>query len=157
MAAYTRFLGTVDGKTNFATLNLPVANGVTVNAGDLVYFTTAGAVSSATITGDVRIIGQAQSTVTGNAAGTNKVLVNVEPSAKYLMQASSALTAATHVGQYFDLTGATGAQKVLVSSLSATTGVVTCLEVNPQIDPVKTDTTFGIFKVVEHAFYPLGA
>lgn len=157
MAAYTRYLGTVDGKTNAATLLLPVANGITVTSGDLVYFTTAGVVSSGTITGDVRLIGQAQSTVTGTASGSAKVLVIVEPNAKYLMQASSALTSATHLGQYFDLTGATGAQKVLVSSLSATTGVVLCLEANPQIDPVKTDTTYGVFKIVEHAFAPLGA
>jgi hypothetical protein len=155
MAKYITLIGNADGKSNSVTLNLPVANGVTVTQGDFVYF-TGGRVSSATITGDVRLVGQAQSTVTGNSAGTNKVLVVVDPEAKYLIGASTAL-AATNVGQYFDLTGATGVQQVLTSSASNTTGVLICLEFNPQIDPVKTDTTYGIFKIVEHAFSPLGA
>lgn len=155
MAAYTRYLGTVDGKTNAATLNLPVANGVTVTAGDFVYMSS-GRITSATITGDSRPIGQVQSTATGNSAGTVKALVIVEPHAKFLVAASSAL-AASDVGQYFDLTGATGAQQALVSSRSTTTGVLICLENNPQIDPVKTDTTYGVFKIVEHGLFPLGS
>lgn len=158
MAVYTRYLGTADGKTNAATLSLPVASGVTVTAGDFVYFAS-GRITSATITGDVRIIGQVQSTATGNASGTVKALVVVEPNAKFLMQNDNIGTtfAATHVGQYFDLIGATGAQLVDTSTVSATTGVVLCLEYNPQIDPVKSSTDYGVFKIAEHAFYPLGA
>lgn len=158
MAAYTRYLGTADGKTNAATLNLPVASGVTVTAGDFVYFSS-GRITSATITGDVRLIGQVQSTATGNAGGTVKALVIVEPNAKFLMQNDNIGTtfAASHVGQYFDLTGATGLQQVDTSTVSATTGVVLCLEYNPQIDPVRTSTDYGVFKIVEHSFFPLGA
>lgn len=155
MAAYNRFLGNIDGKSNAVTMSLPVASGVTVTAGDFVYFAS-GRISSATITGDVRLIGQVQETATGNAGGTVKALVVVDTEAKFLCPASSAL-AATNVGQYFDLTGATGVQQVLVSSASNTTGVMVMLEYNPQIDPVRTDTTYGVFKIVEHAFHPLGA
>lgn len=154
MAAYTRYLGTVDGKTNAATLLLPVTSGVTVTAGDMVYWSS-GRVTSATVA-QARLIGQAQSTVTGNAGGTNKVLVIIEPQAKYLMANDNIGTtfAATHVGTYFDLIGATGAQLVDTSTTSATLGQVICLEYNPQIDPVKTDTTYGIFKIVMSALYP---
>lgn len=152
MAAYTRYLGTVDGKTNAATLLLPVASAVTVTNGDLVYWDGSGRITSATIA-NARVLGQAQSTVTGNAGGTNKVLVVVEPNAKYLMANDNLVTTfvATHVGTYFDLIGATGAQLVDTSSTSATAGQVLCLEYNPQIDPVKTDTTYGVFMIAQSA------
>lgn len=155
MAVYSRLVGNVDGKSNSVTLRLPVASGVTVTQGDMVYFTS-GRISSATITGDVRIIGQVQETATGNAGGTVKALVAVDQNSKYLMQADQALTA-SNLGQYMDLTGATGAQKVLASTASNTTGVVVCLDVAPGIAPVQADTTYGLFKIVEHAFSPLGA
>lgn len=157
MALQPRYLGTVDGKTNAVTLNLPVASGVTVTAGDFVYFAS-GRVTSASITG-ARIIGQAQATATGNAGGTVKVLVIVEPNAKYLISNDNIGTtfAASHVGQYFDLIGATGAQLADTSTVSQSTGQTLCLEYNPGIDPVRTDTTYGVFKVAEHAFYPQGS
>lgn len=158
MALQPRLLGNVDGKSNSVTMNLPVASGVTVTAGDFVYFSS-GRISSATITGDVRIIGQVQSTATGNAGGSVKALVVVDPAAKYLISNDNVGTtfAASHVGQYFDLTGATGLQQADTSTVSATTGVLVCLEYNPQISPVASDTTYGVFKIVEHAFSPLGA
>lgn len=152
MAVYSRLIGTVDGKTNAATLSLPVANGVTVTQGDMVYFSS-GRVTSATIAG-ARLIGQAQSTATGNSGGTVKVLVCVEPNAKYLMQNDNLVTtfAATHVGTYFDLIGATGAQLVDTSSTSATVGQMLCLEYNPNISPVQSSTDYGVFKIAEHMF-----
>jgi hypothetical protein len=158
MAKYTTLIGNVTGRSNSVTMNLPVANSVTVTAGDFVYMTS-GRISSATITGDVRIIGQVQSTATGNSTGTVKALVVVDPDAKYLAQQDNVGTtfAASHVGQYFDLTGATGVQLVDTSTVSATTGVLVCLEYNPPIAPVATDLTYGIFKIAEHAFFPLGA
>lgn len=157
MAKYNTYLGTVDGKTNAAILNLPVANGVTVTEGDFVYFSS-GRITSATIAG-ARIIGQVQSTATGDTDGDVKALVIIEPNAKYLVDNDNVGTtfAASHVGSYFDLIGATGAQLVDTSSTSATTGQLLALEFNPQIDPVKDDTSFGIFKIAEHALYPLGA
>lgn len=162
-----RILGGANGGVNFAQYNFPVANGVTVNNGDFVYF-TGGRVSSATITGDSRPIGMVTGapvstngvpgSATGNAAGTVGVDVVIDDSLRYLLQSDGSGTfAASSVGTYFDLTGATGAQKVLGSSQSNTTGVLLCLEYNPQIDPVKTDTTYGVFMLVESATDPLGS
>lgn len=158
MAVQVQALGRIDGGTNFSTTLLPVASGVTVTKGDLVYFSS-GRITSATITGDVRLIGQVLETATGNAGGTVKALVCVDPQMRYLLDNDNIGTtfAATHVGQYFDLIGATGAQLVDTSTVSATTGVLLCLEYNPQISPVETDVSVGIFKIAEHAAYPLGA
>lgn len=150
MAVYSRFVKNLDGKSNSVELSLPVASGVTVTQGDMVYFAS-GRVTSATIAG-ARIIGQAQATVTGNASGTAKTLVLVDDSAVYLMQGTTTVAANT-VGQYFDLQGATGAQLVNISSASATTGQMLLLEANPQISPVQTDVTYGLFKIAEHASY----
>lgn len=152
-----RILGNIDGGANFATYAFPVANGVTVTAGDFVYLTS-GRLSSATITGDSRPVGMALETATGNSGGTVAALTVIDDDVRYLLQADGSGTFdATSVGKYFDLTGATGAQKVLGSSSSATTGLLLCLEYNPQIDPVKTDTTYGVFVLVESATDPLGS
>lgn len=152
-----KLLGNVDGGTNYATYAFPVANGVTVTQGDFVYFSS-GRISSATITGDSRPAGMVLETATGNSAGTVSALVVIDDDVRFLLQSDGSGTFdATSVGKYFDLTGATGAQKVLGSSSSSTTGVLLCLEFNPQIDPVKTDTTYGVFVLVESALDPLGA
>lgn len=152
-----RVLGNIDGGANFATYPFIVANGVTVTAGDFVYLTS-GKLSSATITGDPRPVGMVTETATGNATGTVKANVIIDDDVKYLLQSDGSGTFdATSVGKYFDLTGATGVQKVLGSSSSATTGVLLCLEYNPQIDPVAADTTYGVFVLVESATDPLGA
>lgn len=157
MAVQVQALGRVDGGTNFSTTYLPVASGVTVTKGDLVYFSS-GRITSASI-GGARIIGQVLETATGNAGGSVKALVCVDPQMRYLLDNDNIGTtfAATHVGQYFDLIGATGAQLVDTSTASTTTGQLLCLEYNPQISPVETDTSVGIFKVAEGALYPLGA
>lgn len=150
-------LGDWGGGANFANYSFIVANGVTVTAGDFVYLTS-GKLSSATITGDSRPIGMVVETATGNAAGTVKALVCIDDDVRYLLQSDGSGTFdATSVGKYFDLTGATGAQKVLGSSSSATTGLVICLEYNPVIDPVSADTTYGVFALVENALDPLGS
>jgi hypothetical protein len=152
MAKYITFAGNIDGKSNAVTMELPVASGVTVTAGDFVYFAS-GRITSATIAG-ARLVGQVQSTATGNAGGTIKALVIVDPQAKYLVQNDNIGTtfAASHVGQYMDLTGATGVQLADTSTVSQTVGQLICLEYNPQVDPVKTSTDYGFFKIAEHAF-----
>lgn len=157
MAVQVQLLGRVDGGTNFSTQLLPVASGVTVTKGDLVYFAS-GRITSASIGGQP-LIGYCTETATGNAGGTVKVLVIVDPAMRYLIDNDNVGTtfAATHVGTKFDLIGATGAQLVDTSTTSATTGQLLCLEYNPQISPVETDTSVGIFKIAEHALYPLGA
>lgn len=150
-------LGRIDGNTNWATLELPVANGVTVTKNDFVYFAS-GRITSASVAGQP-LIGQVQETATGNAGGTVKALVIVDPTMRYIVDNDNVGTtfAASHVGTKFDLIGATGAQLIDTSSTSATTGQMLALEYNPQIDPNKADTSVGVFVIAEHALYPLGA
>lgn len=144
MAAYIRPLGSLTGHFNNVTEDF-TTNG-TVTNGDFVQFDGSGKVQAAT-TG--RIIGTAQSTaLTGT---TVKVLMS--PFVKYLVQNDNVGTtfAATHVGTYFNLTGATGAQLVDTSTTSSTLGQLLCLQFNPAIDPVKTDATWGVFAVAQSA------
>lgn len=147
-------LGNIDGGSNFAQYNFPVASGVTVTVGDLVYFAS-GRITSATIAG-ARPIGMVTETATGNAGGTVTANVVIDDDVRYLLKNDNVGTtfAATHVGQYFDLVGATGAQLVDTSTVSTTLGTLLCLEYNPQIDPVKTDTTYGVFLLVNSATDP---
>jgi hypothetical protein len=49
------------------------------------------------------------------------------------------------------LIGGTGAQLVDTST-AGTTGQLVCLEYNPQIDPVKEDTSYGLFMIQENVF-----
>lgn len=149
-----KILGNIDGGTNWATYPFVVTSGVTVTAGDFVYFAS-GKITNATVAG-ARMIGMAAETATGNAGGTISALVTIDDDLRFLLQNDNIGTtfAATHVGTYFDLIGATGAQLVDTSTTSATLGTVVCLEYNPQIDPVKTDTTYGIFMLVNSALDP---
>lgn len=125
-------IGRIDGHTNYASMDLVVASGVTVNAGDFVYFTS-GTVTNATVEA-ARLVGMAEGTVTGTATGTKTVTVCVDRNMKYLLKgdavfASVSNGASTSVGQYFDITGATGAQLVDVDTGGATTGQFLCIGV----------------------------
>lgn len=143
--------GRLDGKTNFAQKTFPVANGVTVTAGDFVYFSS-GRITSATVAG-ARLAGMVLETATGNSAGTVVAQVCIDPWMIYLLKNDNDTTtfAASHVGTNFDLIGATGAELVDTST-TGTSGSLVCLEYNPQIDPVKADTTYGLFMVQENWF-----
>lgn len=145
-------LGRADGKVNYATYEFPVASGVTVTKGDFVYFAS-GRITSASVAG-ARCVGMVLETATGNAGGTVKALVCVDPLMRYLLDNDNDTTtfAASHVGTNFDLIGATGAQLVDTSS-TGTSGQLLCLEYNPQIDPVRTDASWGVFILAEHAFF----
>lgn len=149
-----KILGDIEGGFNQATHAFPVASGVTVTAGDFVYFSS-GRITSATVAG-ARPVGMVMETATGNAGGSVVALTAIDPELRYLLQNDNVGTtfAATHVGQYFDLIGATGAQLVDTSTVSTTLGTVLCLEYNPQIDPVKTDTSYGVFLLVNSALNP---
>jgi hypothetical protein len=141
MSAYIRPLGSVLGNFNGVTEDF-TANG-TITNGDFVQFDGAGKVQAAT-TG--RILGTAQSTV----ADGKTVKVHMNPYQKYLVQASSAI-AATHVGEYYNLTGGTGVQQISSGSVSASNGQLLLLQVNPAIDPVRTDTTWNVVSVAQSA------
>lgn len=159
MAGYNEALGREDGHNNSAAREYAVANSVTVTIGDLVYL-TGGRVSNASIAGK-RLIGQVvgvqtndldrtyATTAAGNAGGTVKVLVNVEPNSRFLLVSDEvgANLAATDVGKYFDLTGSTGAQSVDVSTGSATLGQVLCIAQGTGIRG--TGATYGIFTIAE--------
>lgn len=150
MAVKNRPLGRLDGNTNFATHSFIVANGVTVNEGDFVYTDGDGEITNASIAGQ-RLVGMALETVVGDDA--LKCLVCVDPQMRYLVDNDNVGTTfgAEHVLDNFDLTGAAGAQLVDTST-TGTTGQLLCLEYNPQIDPVKSDVSFGVFVIAESIF-----
>lgn len=152
MANTARAIGRLDGNTNFVSQELPVASGVTVTKGDFVYFAS-GRITSATIAG-ARLVGQVQSTATGNSGGSVKALVIIDRLMRYVIKNDNIGTtfAASHVGSFFDLVGASGSQLVDTSTTSATDGQLACVEYNPQIDPIKSDTTYGTFVVAEFAY-----
>lgn len=154
------YIGSAVSGATAVTKEYPVANGVTVSDGDFVYLSS-GRVTNASITGKT-LLGQVQGgqsndpsnhsdvrTATGDASGTVKVLVTVEPNAKYAIENDNDTTtfSASHVGQCFDLTGATGAQLVDTSTASATTGQVECVEFG-----YEGDNTFGVFIINEHKY-----
>ncbi len=147
-----RCVGNLTGGDYVVAKHYPVANGVTVNEGDFVYMTggriTAAAIAGARLLGVVETIGS----VTGNAGGTNTVMVNVSPEAMYVVEHDNLVTTAdaTHVGTYFDLIGATGAQRVDTSTTSATTGQLILLEHAP--DTAERSPLHGVFMIAEHAF-----
>lgn len=145
-------LGRLDGNTNYAKYAFPITSGVTITAGDFVYQDASGRITNSSITG-ARLVGMAEETAVGNAGGTVKALVCVDPLMRYLLKNDNLVTtfAVTHVLTNFDLIGATGAQLVDTSTTS-TSGQMLCLEYNPVIDPVSTDTTYGVFIIAEHLF-----
>lgn len=147
--------GRVDGHTNYASRDFIVANGVTVNAGDFVYF-SGGNITNATVTGDFRPLGMSEATVVGD--GTKTATVCIDPNMIYLIKASSAL-AASNVGQYFDLQGSAGAQVINQGSADNTSGAFICLDVwttsratNFGIQGLST--LYGLFKIIESALEP---
>lgn len=119
-------IGRIDGHTNYASADFVVANGVTINAGDFVYFSS-GAVTNATVSG-ARLIGMAEGTATGTATGTVTVTVCIDRNMKYLLKGASAFTSVSNgtsaaIGTYYDISGSTGAQSITSGGTGgATTG-----------------------------------
>ena len=153
MALKNRPLGRLDGHTNYATYEFVVASGVTITEGDFVYFDGDGEITNATI-GTSRLVGMALETVTGD--DSVKALVCIDDQMRYLIDNDndSATFSAANVGDYFNLIGATGAQLVDTSSTSNTLGQLVCLEYNPKVDPVGSDTSWGVFKIVNSVYAP---
>ncbi len=159
MANYTQYIGNAAGNAVAMTKELPVANGVTVYDKDFVY-TASGRITSATIAGVTLLglaIGQdsaAPATVTdtqsatGDAAGTVKMLVIVEPTAKYVCKNDNLVTtfAASHVGQCFDLIGNAGSQLVDTST-AGVTGQLECIGFG-----YGGDNTLGVYIINEHKY-----
>lgn len=157
----TLYAGSATSGATAVTKEYPVANGVTVNDGDLVYLAS-GRVTSASIASAVDILGMVQGgqsndpsnvgttfAATGDSTGITKVLVTVEPNAKFVMKNDNIGTtfAASHVGQFFALIGSTGAQLVDTSTVSATSGTVECVQFG-----YNGDNTLGLFIISNHLY-----
>ena len=155
MAVQVQLLGRTDGNTNFSTQKFIVTSGVTITKGDFVYFAS-GELTNTSVAGAL-LVGTSMETKAGVADNSVTCLVCVDPEMRYLLDNDndSATFAATDVGRFFDLIGATGAQLVDTSTGSTSTGQLLCLGYNPQISPVETDTSVGLFKIREHIFYPV--
>jgi hypothetical protein len=157
---YSMPFGRLDGKTNYATREYVVANGVTINNGDFVYFSS-GTVTNASVNG-ARLAGMAMGNVTGNSSGTNTVLVTIDPFMRYLIKSTTSLTVSnntnSNIGQYFDITGATGAQTV--SNTGTTLGAFVLVDVpgtatfpNTGLN-IPSTTTVGLFVLVNSFLLP---
>ena len=153
MALKNRPLGRIDGNTNFATRRFIIDDTVVINDGDFVYFNGTGEITNATVAA-ARLVGMALETATGNTGSTVDCLVCIDPTMEYLIDNDNDTTtfAAAHVGDNFDLIGAAGAQLVDTSS-TGTSGSLVCTGYNPQIDPVKSDTSWGTFLIAENWFF----
>lgn len=150
-------IGTASNATaSFVTKEYPVANGVTVTDGDVVYWAS-GRVTNATIAG-ATVLGVVQGgqsadmsnvansngspvAATGNSAGTVTVLVIVDPSVKVLFSQNAAPT----VGGRYNLSGSTGAQTVNVSGGAGTQ--VECIAVS-----YKNNTSVGVYIFNKHEY-----
>lgn len=150
------YLGRAEGHTNGVTREYSVANGVTLTDGDFVSLNADGRVALpgagerilGTVDGgdSVNLDRNYSRTVVGNAAGTVKVLVNIEKDARYLQKANAALTEA-NVGDMLDITGATGAQVIDVAKASPA-GQLIILQNNPGIRG--TDNTYAIVSIADN-------
>ena len=159
----SQLIGSAEGGYNGVTKEYPVADGVTVTAGDFV-FLTAGRVTNADVEGKTllgMVIGgqsnnfsstaaTAAMTTLGNTAGTVKVLVAVGPENKYVIDQDNDGTtfAASHVGTCFDLAAAndTGTQ-ILDTSTTSTTGQFECIQYG-----YEGDTSMGVYIINEHKY-----
>lgn len=157
MAEYIR---SEDSPSVSSTRKVAVANGVTVTNGDFVGYAS-GRVTSAGIAtaeilgyvlgGNANLVGRSQRTnaanvltAVGNVAGTVEVLVVVEAAAIYLIEATANLAKADE-GKYFNLSGATGAQKITATAV-ADKGQFQLVEAGPNIRG-RNGLTWGIFRL----------
>lgn len=149
-----KYVGSLNANQEQVLRTYIVANGVTVTKDDFVYL-TAGYISSASPAG-VRLLGVAQSTVVGD--GVKTVLVDVTPNALYAIRNDNVGTtyAQAHVGTYFDVIGATGAQMVDTSTTGVASGGGQLLahEYNPSSPYTAGDTAHavGVFSISERMF-----
>lgn len=154
-----QYVGSAVSGATAVTKEYPVANGVTVHSGDFVYL-TGGRVTNASIAGQAllgMVVGQDTDpsnhedtqTTTGDTDGTKKVLVIVEPNAKFAIENDNVGTtfSAAHVGQRFDLTGAGGAQLVDTSTVDPNDGTLECIEFG-----YDGDDAVGLFIIADHRY-----
>lgn len=126
-------------------------SGAQITAGDLVVYKTDGQLEPATA-GDV-VAGVALNSVAGSGS---TVYFVAGKGLRVIMDNDNTGTtfASTHVGGRFDMTGATGAQVVDTSTVAQAGngtdgGQLICLEYNPQGYGLDTDTSIGVYEIVE--------
>jgi len=161
MANFAEYINREDAQSNSATRECAIADTVTVFNRDFVGYNGSGRITSASVAtlkligmvmgGNSRLLGRSQRTnqtyplsTTGNTAGTNKVIVNIEPEAEYLMKASAALTAA-QVGLTFNLQGNAGSQLVNATPAASGAGQLELVRLGNGMRG--TDNTFGVFRI----------
>lgn len=137
-------VSTLFGNNTFTEREYLVKASTTITRGDLVKI-AAGYIDLAD-TGD-KIFGVAGNTVVQGASATKKVLVRIAHG--LVVRATNDNTGTTfalaHVGTYFDIAGATGAQVIDTSTTTATKGQLLCVAFNP----TGRDATEGDFIVAE--------
>lgn len=161
MANFAEYINREDAQSNSATRESSVASGVTVFNRDFVGY-AGGRVTSAGVAtlriigmvlgGPARATGRSQRTspsgtqlsTTGNASGTAKVLVTIEPEAEYLLKASAALTDAL-VGSTFNLQGNAGSQLITATADAEGDGQFELVRLANGIRG--TDNTYGVFRI----------
>jgi len=99
-------------------------------------------------TNGVSILGVAREAATAASSG---VSIDITPNMVVLMDNDNVAEtfAATHVGEWGDFTGATGAMQVDSNTLSTTKAQLQCLVYNPQGYGYDSDTSIGLFFVAE--------
>ena len=159
---YPVAIGRIDGHTNYASKDFVVANGVTINAGDFVYFSSGTVTNAAAY--QQRLIGIAEGTATGNSTGTVLVKVCIDENMRYMIKSATALTISNgtnaDIGQYFDITSGTGGGAQTVTLVGTTVGQFVLLDVpgtatlpNTGLN-IPSGTTVGIFKLVNSFLNP---
>jgi hypothetical protein len=97
------------------------------------------------------ILGVAREAATNASTG---VQVDITPYMVVLMDNDNDAEtfAATHVGEWGDFTGGTGAMQINSNTLSTTKAQLQCLAYNPKGYGFDSDTSIGLFLVAERQF-----
>jgi len=97
------------------------------------------------------ILGLAKEAATNASTG---VSVDITPYMVVLMDNDNDTEtfAATHVGEWGDFVGGTGAMQVNSNTLSSTKAQLQCMAYNPQGYGFDSDTSIGLFLVAERQF-----
>jgi len=143
-------IGRLDGKTNFSLREF--TTGATMVAGDPCYLLD-GVLEMAVATGDILGV-----MAEGCTDGDTDALVIVDPDMLYLVDNDNdtntfgETTATYSPGNFFDITGGTGAVQVDTSTGSAASGQLFAWEYNPQIEPFKSDTSICVVSIAQRQY-----
>jgi len=149
MATYIRPVGRLGGHYNTGSFDLVVKANTTITQGDFVSVDSTGYAIPST---SGRIWGVAAGTVVQGATATLTVKVTVDPMNVYLVPVSGTALTQASVGEYFTLTGGTGAQQITSSSASSTTGQVYCINYTGGVDPVRSNAGYAQVVIAQSPF-----